>query len=70
MVPIKGSEPRSFYRDRGDDGTVNLNRVGNVTSPTGRFYCKIPDKNNVNQTLCVSIELELTSSKSHNSTHH
>lgn len=56
-----------FYRNRGDDGTVNLNRVSeNVVSPTGQFCCVVPDSNDTIQTLCANVVLELTSSKPQN----
>ena len=55
MVPISGGGT-TFYRNRGDDGTVNLNRVNNdVMMPTGRFCCVVPDATDATQTLCVNI---------------
>ena len=46
----------TFYRNRRDDGTVNLNRVNNdVMMPTGRFCCMVPDATGADQTLCVNI---------------
>ena len=46
----------SFYRNRGDDGTVNLNQVDDsVMMPTGQFCCIIPDATEVYQTVCASI---------------
>ena len=43
MVPTQGGAT-SFYRNRGDDGTVNLNRLNtNVMMPTGLFCCEVPD---------------------------
>ena len=55
MVP-KQSDATTFYRNRGDDGTVNLNRLNNdVMNPTGRFCCVVPDTNNVNQSVCANI---------------
>lgn len=46
----------TFYRHRGDNGEVFLNRPTNVSvSPTGRFCCEVPDATNINQTLCVII---------------
>ena len=46
----------SFYRNRGDDGTVNLNRLNSdVMMPTGRFCCVVPDANSFNQTVCANI---------------
>ena len=59
VVPPIGtgaSRATSFYRNRGDDGTVNLNRVNNnVMMPTGRFCCVVPDANDVNQRVCANI---------------
>ena len=55
VVPI-GGVATTFYRNRGDDGTVNLNRVNNdVMMPTGRFCCVVPDATGADQTLCVNI---------------
>ena len=31
-----------FYRGRGDNGTVRLNRRNNAMSPLGTFYCELP----------------------------
>ena len=46
----------AFYRSRGNDGTVNLNRVSNdVVMPTGRFCCVVPDTTSQNVTLCVNL---------------
>jgi hypothetical protein len=54
-VPILGSTT-PYYRLRGDDGTVNLNRlISNVTHPTGQFCCVVPDTTNIIQTLCIYI---------------
>ena len=44
-----------FYRNRGDNGEVSLNRPSGVESPTGQFCCEVPDAINTNQTLCVNI---------------
>jgi hypothetical protein len=44
-----------FYRNRGDDGTVNLNRLNNVLMPTGLFCCEVPDAAGVDQTVCAEI---------------
>ena len=64
-VTIQGNTQPFFYRNRGDNGTINLNRISkNVLFPTGQFCCVVPDSNDINQTLCVNIVLELTSSKS------
>ena len=45
----------AFYRSRGDNGEVSLNRPSSVESPTGLFCCEVPDATNINQTLCVNI---------------
>ena len=45
----------AFYRNRGANGEVSLNRPSGVESPTGLFCCEIPDATNTNQTLCVHI---------------
>ena len=47
-----------FYRSRGDNGRVYLNRLtsNNITqSPNGRFCCEVPDATDTNQILCVVI---------------
>ena len=55
-VPTFGSNPTTFYRNRGDDGTVNLNRLNNdVMMPTGQFCCVVPDATDVNQMACAII---------------
>ena len=61
-MPIQGNGSESdleFYRNRGDNGRVYLNRPtnNNITAltPTGRFCCEVPDATGVNQTLCVLI---------------
>ena len=45
----------AFYRTRGANGEVSLNRPSDVESPTGQFCCEVPDTTNTNQTLCVNI---------------
>ena len=43
----------TFYINRGDDGTVNLNRVNDdVMMPTGRFCCVVPDATSTVVTVC------------------
>ena len=55
-VPGVLQNPTTFYRNRGDDGTVNLNRLNSdVMMPTGRFCCVVPDATDVEQTLCAHI---------------
>lgn len=63
VVPLQGSAT-SFYRNRGDDGTVNLNRINpNITLPTGLFCCVLPDATDVSQTLCIDISKLLSLSQ-------
>ena len=63
IVPIKARD-KPFYRNRGNDGTVNLNlrnvTTDNVTIPTGLFCCVVPDANGDMQMVCANIgKLEL-----------
>jgi hypothetical protein len=45
-----------FYRNRGFNGTVNLNRADiNATFPTGLFCCMVPDITDISRTLCANI---------------
>ena len=45
-----------FFRNRGDNGEVYLNRPNNASlTQTGRFCCEVPDATGNNQTLCVII---------------
>ena len=54
-VPVQGGAT-TFYRNRGDDGTVNLNRLNtNVLMPTGLFCCEVPDVAGDIQPLCANI---------------
>ena len=57
VQPIESTPPPStFYKNRGDDGTVNLNRLNNdVMMPTGQYCCKVPDATGVNRTACAII---------------
>ena len=60
LVPRRGYRPDSkmeFYRNRGDNGQVFLNRITNDIDniTTGRFCCEVPDTTGVNHTLCVLI---------------
>ena len=41
LVP-NSATGQDFYRRRGDDGTVRLNRRNNATSPLGTYYCELP----------------------------
>ena len=45
----------AFYRSRGNNGEVFLNRPSMVMSPTGRYCCEVANAANENQTLCVII---------------
>ena len=51
---------QGFYRGRGDDGTVRLNRRNNALSPPlGTFYCELPlDSPSNLQRLSVRGELQ------------
>lgn len=57
-VPIR-MQALTFYRNRGDDGTVNLNRLGNTdretTSPTGLYCCSIPSASGIDQLVCIYV---------------
>ena len=54
-VPIQNNAA-TFYRNRGDDGTVNLNRLNDgVMSPTGMYCCEIPNAAGMDTSLCISI---------------
>ena len=58
VVPRIGSGDTmatDFYRNRGDNGTVNLNRLNDVVMPTGQFCCEIPDATDTNVTVCAEI---------------
>ena len=50
----------TFYRNRGDDGTVNLNRLNNnVMTPTGLFCCEVPNASGVIQRVCADIGMHV-----------
>ena len=54
-VPPQGGAT-SFYRNRGADGAVNLNRLNtSVFMPIGLFCCVVPDALNVTQRVCAII---------------
>ena len=56
MVAQISDSQTTFYRNRGDDGTVNLNRLNNdVMMPTGKFCCVVPDATGVSQWRCAVI---------------
>ena len=56
LVPTPGLA-RTYYRLRGYNGTVNLNRLASsdITFPSGQFCCVVPDATNIIQTLCINI---------------
>ena len=55
VVP-DSTENEDFFRNRGDDGEVRLNRIrNNAISPTGIFHCELPVSDNVTQTLYVGV---------------
>ena len=49
-----------FYRSRGDDQLIRLNRRNNPPSPTGPFCCELPDNSDVMHTLCVSLGMSIS----------
>ena len=54
-VPVQGSA-MTFYRNRGDNGIINLNRINtNIISPTGLFCCEMPDAIGVIYRVCANI---------------
>ena len=54
-VPIS-TAGGDFYRNRGDDGTVRLNRRNNAMYPTiGIYRCEIPDQRGISQSLYIGL---------------
>ena len=54
-IPLQ-SAATTFYRSRGDDGTVNLNRLStSVMYPIGMFCCEVPDATETTQRVCTNI---------------
>ena len=53
-LPIQG-KGRDFYRNRGDDGTVRLNRRNNAIYPIGIYRCEIPDQKGITQSLHIRL---------------
>ena len=53
-VSINGSG-NSFFRDRGDDGTVRLHRRGiaSLSAAIGQYCCEIPNANDITHHLCM-----------------
>ena len=59
MIPALPATPEPYYRNR-DTSLIRLNRRSNLglsVNYTGVYCCKIPDQNNVMQTLCVGAYL-------------
>ena len=55
-VPGPQQSPTTFYRNRGNDGTINLNRVNtNIMMPIGQFCCRVLNAADTEQTVCVDI---------------
>ena len=54
VVPNNGAG-EEFFRGRGDNQTIYLNRRNNAQSPSGSFCCELPDDSDVTHTLCVSL---------------
>ena len=54
VVPTQGNGT-TFRRNRGDDGTVSLNRASGAMSPTGQYCCVVPDATGVMQWACIII---------------
>ena len=54
-VILEGRNHTTFFVSRGDNRTVNLNHVdsGNVSSPSGRFCCEVPNASGFDQTQCA-----------------
>ena len=54
-VPVQGGAT-TFYRNRGDNGTVGLHQVNsNVIMPTGKFCRKVLDATDALQTICTTM---------------
>ena len=54
MVP-NNAAGEDFYRSRGNNQTIYLNRRNNARSPGGSFCCVIPDSNGMIHRHCVSV---------------
>ena len=52
-VPIRIAG-QDFYRNRGDQ-LIRLNRRGGASSPTGKYFCEIPDADGVTQKIFINI---------------
>ena len=52
---LNNAAGEDFYRSRGDDQTIRLNRRNNAQSPTGSFCCELPDNSGVTHRLYVTL---------------
>ena len=57
-VKIEGSGS-SFYRNR-SPSVVRLHQRHNAMMPTGPFCCEVPDANDMNQRLCIIVNVTET----------
>ena len=55
-VPIYGAG-EGFYRNRGNQ-VIRLNRRDGVSSPTGKYYCEIPDADGMTNRVFINISEE------------
>ena len=53
-MPINGAR-QDFYRTRGNNQTIQLNRRNDAQSPTGSFCCELPDTSDVTHRLCATL---------------
>ena len=53
LVP-NNAAGQGFFRTRGKNQTIYLNRRNNAQSPTGSFCCELPDDSDVTHRLCVT----------------
>ena len=53
---LNSASNNSFYRNRGDDGTIRLHRrgVALLAAAVGQYCCEIPNDNNITQRLCLN----------------
>ena len=55
-VPIR-SAGEGFYRNRGNQ-LIRLNRRSGTSSPTGKYFCEIPDASGMDQEIFINIDAE------------
>ena len=55
-VPIRGSGNKNvIFRNRNDEGSVNLNRCDDeVVTPVGKYCCNVSDASDLFQTICAN----------------